>query len=80
MYLQSVLGLDVLTAVLLAVPGTLVLTVTCVVTPRFLPRAAAADSAREAFLRGLHAAVAVGSAVSFAVGLLILRLLPRTVR
>lgn len=63
--LRSVLGLDVLTAAPLAVPG--------------LP-VAVADSAREAFLSGLRVAVAIGSAVSFAVGLLILRLLPRSVR
>ena len=37
-YLQSVLGLDVLTAALLAVPGAAVLTVTCVVTPRYFDR------------------------------------------
>lgn len=38
---------------------------------------AVADSARVAFLGGMHVAVAIGSAVSLAVGLLILRLLPR---
>ncbi|GAA1468377.1 MFS transporter [Nocardiopsis exhalans] len=194
-YLQSVLGLDVLTAALLAVPGALVLTVTCVVTPRFFERIGrrialaaahlfagaglallllagtesgvgwfvastmiagigygisfsavadvavsavpperagaaaaiaetsnelgnalgisllgataalvfrlsgpdvagtlnetlavpglaegAAESARAAFLSGMHVAVVIGSAVSFAVGLLILRLVPRAAR
>ncbi len=195
MYLQSVLGLSVLTAALLAVPGAVVLTVTSVVTPRFFDRAgkrtalaaahlfagsglalllladadsgvawflastmvagvgygisfstvaetavaavpperagaagaiaetsnelgnalgisllgavaalvfrlagpdvagtlnetlavpglpsAVADSAREAFLGGMRVAVAAGSAVSFVIGLLVLRLLPRSVR
>lgn len=37
-YLQSVLGLDVLTAAMLAVPGALTLTVTCIATPKFFHR------------------------------------------
>jgi hypothetical protein len=35
------------------------------------------ESEREAVLGGMHVAVVIGSAVSFAVGLLILRLVPR---
>lgn len=38
MYLQSVLGLPVLTAALLALPGAVVLTVTCILTPRLTER------------------------------------------
>lgn len=41
---------------------------------------AMADSARAAFLSGMHVAVVFGSVLSFTLGLLILRLLPRTVR
>lgn len=37
-YLQSVLGLPVLTAALLSIPGALVLTVTCIVTPMLVDR------------------------------------------
>lgn len=37
-YLQSVLGLSVLHAALLALPGAAVLTVTCIVTPPFVER------------------------------------------
>ncbi len=37
-YLQSVLGLSVLHAALLALPGAAVLTVTCIVTPAFVER------------------------------------------
>ncbi|HEX2313848.1 MAG TPA: MFS transporter [Thermomonospora sp.] len=37
-YLQSVLGLSVLDAVLVALPGAAVLTVTCVVTPKLVAR------------------------------------------
>lgn len=38
MYLQSVLGLPVLTAALLALPGALILMVVCVLTPRLTAR------------------------------------------
>ncbi|MFC8869410.1 MFS transporter [Streptomyces sp. NPDC057148] len=37
-YLQSVLGLSVLHAALLALPGAAVLTITCIVTPAFVDR------------------------------------------
>ncbi|GAA1097950.1 hypothetical protein [Nocardiopsis metallicus] len=114
---QSVLGLDVLTAALLAVPperagaagaiagtsnelgnalGISPLGATAALVFRLsgpdvagtlnetlaVPGLAegAAESARAAFLSGMHVAVVIGSAASFAVGLLILRLVPRAAR
>ncbi|MEU8319452.1 MFS transporter [Nonomuraea sp. NPDC048881] len=54
-YLQSVLGLPVLDAALLALPGAVVLTVTCVVTPFVVDRVG-----RRAALAVCHFSVAVG--------------------
>ncbi|UED84478.1 MFS transporter [Streptomyces profundus] len=54
-YLQSVLGISVPRAALLTVPGALILTVTCVVTPRFVARVG-----RRAALVGCHLLVAGG--------------------
>ena len=54
-YLQSVRGLTVLQAALLALPGATVLTVTCVVTPLVVDRVG-----RRTALVGCHVAVAVG--------------------
>ncbi|MEU1387208.1 MULTISPECIES: MFS transporter [unclassified Nonomuraea] len=63
-YLQSVLGLPVLHAALLALPGAVVLTVTCVVTPFVVDRVG-----RRAALAVCHFSVAAG----------LLLLLPTTV-
>ncbi|MEV3982022.1 MFS transporter [Nonomuraea sp. NPDC049758] len=54
-YLQSVLGLPVLHAALLALPGAVVLTVTCVVTPFVVDRVG-----RRAALAVCHFSVAAG--------------------
>ncbi|MGW2221125.1 MFS transporter [Nonomuraea sp. NPDC001684] len=54
-YLQSVLGLPVLDAALLALPGAVVLTVTCVVTPFVVDRVG-----RRAALAVCHFSVAAG--------------------
>jgi MFS transporter, DHA2 family, multidrug resistance protein len=54
-YLQSVLGLSVLDAALLALPGAAVLIVTCVVTPALVARVG-----RRAALVGCHFSVAAG--------------------
>lgn len=40
-YLQSVLGLSVFTAALLAIPGAIILTLSCVLTPRLVERVGA---------------------------------------
>ncbi|WP_233570936.1 MFS transporter [Nocardiopsis sp. Huas11] len=55
MYLQSVLGLDILTAALLALPGAAVLTITSIVTPAVVDRVG-----KRAVLVTAHAAIAVG--------------------
>ncbi|MEV5330313.1 MFS transporter [Nonomuraea sp. NPDC052634] len=54
-YLQSVLGLPVLNAALLAVPGAAVLTVTCVVTPHVVDRIG-----KRAALVACHFSIAAG--------------------
>ncbi|MFC7898296.1 MFS transporter [Streptomyces sp. NPDC057381] len=63
-YLQSVLGLSVLHAALLALPGAAVLTITCIVTPAFVERIG-----KKAALVICHFAIAGG----------ILLLLPTTI-
>ncbi|GAA2801950.1 MFS transporter [Saccharopolyspora taberi] len=54
-YLQSVLGLPVLDAALVAVPGAVVLTVTCIVTPWVVAR-----TGTRAALIGCHFLIAAG--------------------
>ncbi|HLU54263.1 MAG TPA: MFS transporter [Pseudonocardia sp.] len=54
-YLQSVLGLPVLAAALLALPGAVVLTTTCIVTPAVVDRVG-----KRAALVGCHLSIAAG--------------------
>ncbi|WP_231618839.1 MFS transporter [Nonomuraea sp. SBT364] len=63
-YLQSVLGLSVLHAALLALPGAAVLTVTCVVTPALVERIG-----KRAALIACHFCIVVGLLVLMPIGL-----------
>ncbi|MFE6615505.1 MFS transporter [Amycolatopsis sp. NPDC057786] len=62
-YLQSVLGLPVLQAALLALPGAAVLTIMCVVTPALVDRIGA-----RAALLGCHFSIAAGLALLLLTG------------
>ncbi|MEV5441248.1 MFS transporter [Streptomyces sp. NPDC052644] len=62
-WLQSVLGLDVMSAALLALPGAVVLTVTCVVTPALVER-----FGTRAALLACHFSIAAGLLLLTATG------------
>ncbi|MFJ8913390.1 MFS transporter [Amycolatopsis sp. NPDC102389] len=62
-HLQSVLGLPVLSAALLALPGAAVLTITCVVTPALVDRVG-----KRAALVGCHFSIAAGLALLLMTG------------